>query len=125
MPSVQYLQIIRRAGRSWYSDRTFELGAALAYYAVFSIAPVVMLAISVASMILGGSAAQKGLAQQLAGSLGNTVAGAVQDVARHAYRSGGGAVATAVSVALFLFGSTGLFGQLQSALNSVWNVRPK
>jgi membrane protein len=109
----------------WYTSKTFELGAALAFYAIFSVAPVMVLAFTAASLVLGKEAAQSRVTQEIEGTVGHTVAVAIQATARYTYRSGSGVPATVLSIVFFGFGATGLFLQLQSALNAIWEVTPK
>jgi len=108
-----------------YRSRTFELGAALAFYAIFSITPVIVLAFTAASLILGKEAAQGRVTQEIENTVGHTVAVAIQATAKYTYQSGSGVPATVLSIVFFGFGATGLFLQLQSALNTIWEVAPK
>jgi membrane protein len=122
---VQIVRLLKQSGLEWYKSRTFELGAALAFYAVFSIAPVIVLAFTAASLILGKEAAQGRVTQEIENTVGHTVAVAIQSTARYTYRSGSSVPATVLSIVFFGFGATGLFLQLQSALNAIWEVAPK
>ena len=123
--SMEIARLLKQAGLKWYKSRTFELGAALAFYAIFSIAPVVVLAFTAASLILGKEAAQSRVTQEMESTVGHTVAVAIQATAQYTYRSGSGVPATVLSIVFFGFGATGLFLQLQSALNVIWEVTPK
>ena len=123
--SVQIARLLKQTGWEWYTSRTFELGAALAFYAIFSIAPVLVLAFTAASLVLGREAAQNRITQEIEGTVGHTVAVAIQATAKYTYRSGSGVPATVLSVVFFGFGATGLFLQLQSALNAIWEVTRK
>jgi membrane protein len=122
---VEIVRLLKQTGLKWYKSRTFELGAALAFYAVFSIAPVVVLAFTAASLILGKETAQSRVTQEMESTVGHTVAVAIQATAQYTYRSGSGVPATVLSIVFFGFGATGLFLQLQSALNVIWEVTPK
>jgi membrane protein len=122
---VQVLRLLKQTWLQWYQSRAFELGAALAFYAIFSIAPVVVLAFTAASLVLGPEAAQGRLVQEIESSVGHTVAVAIQATSQYTYRSGSGIPATVLSILFFGFGATGLFSQLQSALNAIWEVKPK
>jgi membrane protein len=119
------LDLLLRAAGQWYGDKTFELGAALAYYAVFSIAPVILIAIAVASLFLGRQAAEGQVSQQLEATVGHTVAQAITGTLKYAHKSGSGVMATLLSSIVLLVSAMGLFGQLQSALNAIWGVKPK
>jgi membrane protein len=122
---VQIVRLLKQTGLEWYKSRTFELGAALAFYAIFSIAPVIVLAFTAASLILGKEAAQGRVSQEIESTVGHTVAVAIQATARYTYQSGSGVPTTVLSIVFFGFGATGLFLQLQSALNAIWEVEPK
>ena len=123
--SVQIVRLLKQTWLEWYQSRTFELGAALAFYAIFSIAPVIVLAFTAASLVLGKEAAQGRLTQEIESTVGHTVAVAIQATAQYTYQSGSGVPATVLSIVFFGFGATGLFSQLQSALNAIWEVEPK
>lgn len=122
---MQIARLLKKTGLEWYESRTFELGAALAFYAIFSIAPVIVLALTAASLVLGKEAAQGQVTQGIENTVGHTVAVAIQATARYTYQSGSGVPATVLSIVFFGFGATGLFLQLQSALNEIWEVTPK
>ncbi len=109
----------------WYDDKALELGAALAYYAVFSISPVVLLSVAVASVFLGKSAAEGRIEHQIKTSVGPTVADAIQGTLAYSYRHGSGAWATIIGIGILILAAMGFFSQLQSALNKIWKVRPK
>lgn len=119
------LRLLKQTWLEWYQSNTFEIGAALAFYAIFSVAPVMVLAFTAASLVLGPEAAQGRLTKEIESTAGHTVAVAVQATARYTYRSGSGVPATVLSIIFFGFGATGFFSQLQSALNAIWEVKPK
>jgi membrane protein len=123
--SWRVVHVFKDAGISWYSARTFELGAALAYYAIFAITPVVLLAIDAASLLLGKQGATGQMLTTLQGTLGRTVAGSILDTVHYTHPGQPGAWAAIGSGLVFFFGVTGLFSQLQSALNRIWQVQPK
>lgn len=118
-------RLLKDTWEEWYQSRTFELGAALAFYAIFSIAPVMVLAFTAASLILGREVAQDEVAQEIEKAVGPTVAAAIETTAHHTYRSGSSVPATILSIFFFMLGATGLFRQLQSALNETWEVELK
>ena len=122
---MRIARLLKQTALEWYRSRTFERGAALAFYAVFSVAPVIVLAFTAASLVLGKEAAQGRLTQGIESAVGHTVAVAIQATANHTYRSGSSIPATVLSVIFFGFGATGLFSQLQTALNAIWEVEPK
>jgi membrane protein len=121
----EILALLKQTALEWLDDKTFQLGAALAYYSVFSLAPVLVIAIAIAGFIFGESAVKDQLVHQLEPMVGNRVAQAIQDVLGYVQQSGSGVLATAFSAAAILFGALGVFGQLQEALNMIWKVKPK
>ena len=102
------------------------MGAALAYYTVFSLAPLLIIAIAIAGLVFGQEAAQGQIFEQLRGLIGEESGKAMQDMVQNANaKPATGVVATLVGVATLLFGASGVFGQLQTSLNTIWEVQPK
>lgn len=122
---MRIVRLLTETAQEWYQSKAFELGAALAFYAVFSVAPIIVLAFSAASLVLGKEAAEGRMAQGIESTVGHTVAVAIQATAKYTYQSGSGIPATVLSIIFFVLGATGLFSQLQSALNAIWEVEPK
>ena len=117
-------QLVRDTLTEWFDSKTFQLGAALAYYGVFSIAPILLIAIAIAGKLFGEDAAQGQVKKRLHETFGPAVADAVEKAIGYAHISGSGGLATLIGAAVLLFGAIGLFSQLQAALNSIWNVMP-
>jgi membrane protein len=109
----------------WSEDRVPRMGAALAYYSVFSIAPLLLLVIAVASHLFGEKAAQGAIVSDLGDTLGTPVAKAIQDMLENARDSGSTSLATVLGIAILFFGASGVFVELQDALNTIWRVQPK
>jgi membrane protein len=114
--------LIRRSVLRWYDDDCLTLGAALAYYTVFSLAPVLVIVIAVAGAMFGPEAAQGEIVGQIRGLVGDEGATAIQSLIQSASREGIGPRATLVGLLVLLFGSTSAFSQLQAALNRIWEV---
>ena len=87
-------RLLAESMQRWYAANTFELGAALAYYAVFSISPLVVLAVAIASLFFGRAAAEGRISQEIAFAVGPTMAEAIQATLRYAHRAGSGGTAT-------------------------------
>jgi membrane protein len=104
-------------------DKAPRLGAALAYYSVFSIGPLVLLAVGVASLVFKD--AQKEVVDEIKGTVGEPVAQALQQMLVQGQQTGWGTGATILGIVTLLFGASGVFGQLQDALDTVWKVAPK
>lgn len=120
---IRYWKILRQTATEFMDDGALRLSAALSYYATFSLAPLLLIAIAVAGLVLGDEAVRGQLDDQLRGSLGKAGATALQDMIAHARRPEKNVVASVVGVAMLLFGAGGVFGQLQDALNTVWGVK--
>src|SRR5262245_29896213 len=118
-------ELIKESARDFSEDKVPRLGAALAYYSIFSLAPLLIIAIGIASMIFGEQAARGEILGQIEGTIGTSAATAVQDMLRAARQDGGGIAATIVGAIVLLFGASGVFVQLQDALNTIWHVAPK
>ena len=117
--------LIKRAAIKWNADDCLTLGAALAYYTVFSLAPVLVIAIAVAGAVFGQEAAQGEIVSQIRGLVGEEGASAIQSLIESAGRQDAGGRATLIGLLVLLFGSTSAFSQLQSALNKIWDVEPE
>src|SRR5947209_4069483 len=100
-------KVLRDAARLFTAKDTLTMGAALAYYAVFSLAPLLLVALWVAGLAFGEEAAQGRVADQLAGTVGPTAARAVEDVLRSAGQAGG-AASSLVGLSLLVFGALGV-----------------
>lgn len=122
----RYLGFFKQAWREFNDDQVQRLGAGLAYYMVLSIAPLLLIAIAIAGVVFGHKAAQGAIEQQLASTLGENIARAFNEMIVMASKPKSGAIATIAGVITLLFGVAGVFGQLQDALDTIWNVeRPK
>lgn len=118
--------IARDTARAWWSGNSLQLGAALAYYTVFSLAPVLAISIAVAGLVLGADAARDGILEQLGSLVGPQGAEVIQSIVEQAaLRPKASIGATAIGIATLLFGASGAFGQLQRALNDIWEVETK
>jgi membrane protein len=118
-------RLLRRAAIKWNADDCLTIGAALAYYTVFSLAPVLVIVIAVAGAMFGPEAAQGEIVGQIRGLVGEEGATAIQSLIESASRQGAGPRATIIGLLILLFGSTSAFSQLQSALNTIWEVPPQ
>ncbi|MCC2640132.1 MAG: putative rane protein [Nitrospira sp.] len=117
--------LLKQTFAQWSKDKVPRLGAALAYYTVFSIVPLLVIIIAMIGLVFGQEAAQGYILQQLETLLGEQSAAAIKDMIQRANQPTTGILATVVALATLLFGASGLFGQLQDSLNSIWGVEPK
>jgi membrane protein len=115
--------LLKETVARWTEDKASSLAAALAYYALFSLTPLVLIAVAVAGLVFGQRAAEGKLYSQLAGLMGESGARAVEHLvaSMHQERSGG-IVATVVGLATLLFGASKVFGQLQDSMNTIWKA---
>lgn len=117
--------LVKETFTEWMDDGALDLGAALAYYAIFSLAPLLLIVIAVAGLVWGREAVQGQLVGQLRGLVGEQGGQAIQTMVANAGKHGSGVLATIVGVVTILFGATGVFVQLQTSLDKIWNVEPK
>jgi membrane protein len=117
--------LLKESFKEWKDDDALQLGAALAYYTIFSLAPMLLIAISVAGLVWGREAAQGEIVRQIDQLVGKQGAAAIQTMLANAHRSGSGVLGTVIGLITILFGATGVFAQLQSSLNQIWDVEAK
>ena len=118
--------LFKNTASEWIQDKCPQLGAALAYFTVFSLAPLVLVLLAVFGLIFGGSdQARQKITEQLQYFVDPSGIKVIQDIATNASRPQAGIIATTIGVVLALFGASGVFGQLQEALNTIWGVKPK
>jgi membrane protein len=115
-------RLFRDAAGEWMKDDVPQLAAALAYYTTFSLAPLLVIAISTAGLLFGEEAAQGRIVGQLAGLVGPRGGEAIEAMIASAQRPSSGIVAGIVGVATLLLGASGVFGQLRESLNRIWDV---
>ena len=121
------LNLFRESFKEWKEDDALQLGAALAYYTIFSIAPLLLIVIAVAGFVWGREAVQGQIVGQVDQLIGRQGGVAIQTMIANAAKQGQGTgvLATVIAALTALFGATGVFAQLQKALNQIWNVEPK
>ncbi len=117
--------VVKDTFSEWSTDKCPRLGAALSYYTVFSLAPVLIMAIAIAGLFLGHDAAQGKIVDELSGMLGTEAAKLLQAAVLKSSEHQAGVWATIVGLATLLVGATGVMVELQDALNTVWKVLPK
>lgn len=118
-------RLVRATFGKWSGDKALRLGAALSYYAVFSLPPLLVIVAGVAGMAFGEEAAQGRLVEQFRGLMGEQGARIVQTVLASGNGPGEGFVAAVLGMLALLLGATGVFAELQDALNTIWGVRPR
>jgi membrane protein len=115
-------KLLTQVAHSWLDDYAPSMGAALAYYTLFSLAPLLLIVVSVAGLIFGEDAARGGITAQLQTLMGEHGARAVQDLLASVAKPAEGAAATAAGLILLFVGATTVFGELQDSLDRIWRV---
>jgi membrane protein len=121
---AKILSLLRAAFNSWSDHNAPRLGAALAFYTLLSLAPLVILVVALVSIFLGHSAAQEQFLAQVRDTAGDAAAQAVRSMLQTSAQPAASSFATLVGVATLLFGASGVFGELRAALNTMWDVKP-
>jgi len=114
--------LLKDAGSNWVTHKDARQGAALAYYSVFSLGPLMVIAIAIAGFVFGQDAVRGEVGSQLKGLLGDTGSQAVQTMLAGASQPQQGIVATVLGIGALLFAAVGVVVQLKDALNTVWEV---
>jgi membrane protein len=118
------VDVIRSTVKLYMKHDTSTLGAALSYYMVFSIAPVIIIIISLVGAILGPHAVQGEIKDQLQDFLGQAGAMQLENVIKTVYHPGKSLATTLLATLLLIMGATSVFGQLRTSLNIIWEVKP-
>jgi membrane protein len=121
-PLNAMFSLFRQAVQSWSEDYVPSMGAALAYYTLFSIAPLLLIVIGVAGLIFGDDAARGEIFGQLTDLMGAEGAAAVERLLENASKPEGGIIATIIGTAMLLLGAMTVFGELQNALDRIWRA---
>jgi len=117
--------LVRDSVGGWLDHNASRTGAALAFYTVFSLAPILLLSIAIAGIFFGESAARGEIFAQISGLIGASGAKAVESVIHNASKSGGGVLSTAISVVTLLVGATTALVELKAGLDKIWDVPPE
>src|SRR5881409_2569961 len=121
------LSLLKQTFQEWLQDKAPQLAAALAYYVVFSLAPLVLVLLAIVGVVFRDdpAGAWSKLMLQMGYFLDQSAVQTVQKIAETASQPGKSTIATIIGIALALFGASGVFGQLQDALNTMWGVKAK
>ena len=117
--------LVKSTGVNWIDDKAPRLAASLAFYTLLSLAPMLVVAVSIAGLIFGEDAARGQIAGQLNGLLGPTGADTVQSILAHAKTPSSSIFGAIVGIAIAMFGASGVFGELQTSLDTIWHVESK
>jgi membrane protein len=125
MDAKKLWSMAKDTGNEWLDDDASRLAAALAFYTLLSIAPLLVLLVAVAGLILGDAAARGEVAGQLNAFMGSQASEGIQALLSTAQSPTEGVMATIISMVVLFFGASGVFGELQASLNTVWGVTAK
>jgi membrane protein len=117
--------LLKTTADEWSRDGAPRLGAALAYYATFSLAPLLIIAVAISGLIFGREAATGQIMSQIQGLVGADTATAIQAMIENSDHPAANVVASIIGLIVLLFGASGVFAELQQSLNVIWDVEPK
>lgn len=115
-------RMCRQASSDWINDNGSRLGAAVAFYTLLSLAPVIVIAVALAAVVYGHEAAEGRLASEIGGVAGPEVARTIQEIVKGGYQPGIGVIATLLGLATLAFGASSVFLELRDAMNTIWHV---
>lgn len=115
--------LVRDTFKDWSEDKAARLGAALAYYTIFSIGPLLLIAVAIASFVFADAQGQ--IVGKIQGVVGKESADVIAQTMTNANKGGANIFATIIGIVTLLLGASGVFGQLKDALNTIWEVQPK
>jgi membrane protein len=121
----KYWDLLKMAVSGFIDDDALSHGAAIAYYTIFSIAPVLVIVIAIAGLFFGHDAAEGAIVDQLRGLMGQQAAEAMQTAVKSASSHGAGIVATVVGLGTLVLTASGVFSEMQSSLNIIWKAEPR
>src|SRR5215207_5917257 len=110
---------------AFIEDEALSRGAAIAFYTVTSIAPILLIVVAIAGLAFGREAAQQAITAQLSGLMGQQTAQLLETAVANAADQASGILATLIGVATLIATASGTFGEIQSALNAIWKAKPE
>ncbi len=122
---ITVYQYLKQVFTEFIEDNILKYSASLAYYTVFSLAPVLIVIISICGVLFGKEAIRGQIYSQIKGLVGNDAAVQIQDTIKNIHLTGHNVFATMVSIVVLLIGATGIFGEVQDSLNRIWGLRVK
>jgi membrane protein len=118
-------KMLKETVLSFINDEALSRGAAIAFYTVTSIAPVLLIVIAIAGLAFGRDAAENAITEQLSGLMGQQTAEVLQTAVRSAGNTSSGVIATIIGIITLIVTASGVFGEMQTALNAIWKAKPK
>ncbi len=116
---------LKDAASGFSNDKVTKLSASLAYYTGFSLAPLLILIMSISTLVFGAEAVQGTMDNQIRSFVGSEAANQIQEMMRNAALKGGGVLATVIGAVTLVIGATTVFGELQDSMNSIWGLKPR
>jgi membrane protein len=116
-------ELAKDTGKGFIADEALSHGASIAYYTLFAVAPVLLIIISIAALVFGREAAEAAIVAQLSGLMGESTAKALEEIVHKVGDREGGIWGTVVGVGALILTATGVFGEVQSALNVIWKAK--
>ena len=116
------LDLLKGAFSGFIADNGIRMAASLAYFTIFSLAPLMVIVIAIAGWVFGAKAASDGITGQIQGFVGHDAAKMIQDMVQSAHKPAQGVIAGVISVVTLLFGATGVFAEIRDSLNTIWHV---
>lgn len=121
----KYVRVFKETLKEFGEDKVPRLGAALAYYTIFSIGPLLLIAVAMAGLLFGQEAAQGKISDELGKVFGAKMAESIEQMVQAAAKPRSGTLAAILGVVTLMLGASGVFGQLKDAMNTIWNVEKK
>ena len=118
-------KLLKDAAAEWSRDEAPRLGAALAYYATFSLAPLLIIAVAIIGLVFGPEAATGQIVGQIQGLVGQDTATTIQAMIAKSNQPATSILASVIGLVALLFGASGVFGELQQSLNAIWDIEPR
>ena len=125
MAAGNVFSLVKEAGQEWMADKAPRLSAATAYYTILSLAPLLMICLSIAGLVFGRDAARSGIIAQFKTVAGDSGAKAAEELLKNASHVDSGVISIVIGVIMLLIGASAVFGELQDAFNTVWNAPPR
>ncbi|HEX9013610.1 MAG TPA: YihY/virulence factor BrkB family protein, partial [Anaerolineaceae bacterium] len=123
MQTKNFWQLLKETYHQWSEDKAARLAAAMSYYTLFSLAPLLVLAIAIAGYFFTQQTAENQIMSQVTNLAGPTAAEAMRGMIQNTHQGGANVVASILGLVLLLVGASGVFGSLQDALNTIWQVK--
>src|SRR5688572_3898604 len=117
--------LLKETAIQWDEDQAARQAASLALYTLLSVAPLLIVSIKVAGLVLGDEAARGQVSQEVGRLVGPQAGAAIEAMVANAQEPGQGVIGSLIGLAVLLFGASGVFGELQTSLNEIWEVKPK